>query len=195
MKLLGTYFTHQPLVTYLSFKEGIISFISSYFYATFTYLDVVPHPSSFQFRYNINSLKYLREWILQTWQHVNQKHKLAILETAGEVCFILWLNKVFQPQTVVFIVPCSMSMQLRRCGLIPDFTVVFLCDLMSSNNLLMFWFLLWITKITIHRESRFAWNKLPWDTARPKLAEQLQKAIRAGSNHNGVVRQLHTDFF
>jgi len=47
----------------------------------------------------------------------------------------------------------------------------------------------------IHRESHFARNKLHWDPARPKLAEQLQQAIRAGSNYNGVVRQLHTNFF
>lgn len=42
-------------------------------------------------------------------------------------------------------------------------------------------------------ESRFAWNKQHWDTASPKLAEQLEKAIRAGSSYSDGVRQLHTN--
>lgn len=78
--------------------------------------------------------------------------------------------------------------QLRRWGLILDFSVTFLCDLTSSNNIVMFWFLLWITRIMT--ESHLAWNEQHWDTASPKLAEQLEKAIRAGSSSSGGVRQL-----
>lgn len=65
---------------------------------------------------------------------------------------------------------------------------MFLCDLTSSNNIVMFWFLLWITRIMT--ESHLAWNEQHWDTASPKLAEQLEKAIRAGSSSSGGVRQL-----
>lgn len=68
---------------------------------------------------------------------------------------------------------------------------MFLCDLTSRNNILMFWFLLWITKIMT--KPHFAWNEQHWDTASPKLAEQLEKAIRAGSSFSGGVRQLHTN--